>query len=73
VLIAVSSSGGGTNGSSCVRQVILLVTCLFEVGAEARFDKGPGTLILRLFLRPDLFGVRESFCGGIERLEGEGS
>lgn len=73
MLIAVSSSGRGTDGSSCVRQVILLVALVFEVGAEARFDEGPGTLILRLFLRPDLLGVRESFCGSSERLEGEGS
>ena len=73
MLIAESSSGGGTNGSSSVRQVVLLVACGFEVGAETRLDEGPGTLILRLFLRPDLLGVRESLGGGVERLEGEGS
>jgi hypothetical protein len=49
------------------------VSLTSEVSTEARFDECPGAGILRLFLRPTLFGVREALGGVVEGLEWEGS
>ena len=73
MLISESSSGRSTDGSSSIRHFTFFVTYTLEVSAEARFDECPSTTILRLFLRPTLFGVREAFGSLNERFEWERS
>lgn len=73
MLVSETSSGRSVDGSSSVGNLSLFVTFEPEVGAEAGLDEGPGTSVLRLFLRPALDGVGEA-CGSLsDRFEGERS
>lgn len=57
MILTVTSSRGGANGSTNVFNFGMLVVQMLESGTEAGLEEAPATGVLLLFLAPNNFGV----------------